>query len=408
MSETVVVIGAGPAGMMAAGKAAERGKKVILVEKNRNVGKKLLITGKGRCNITNNTDVEGIINNIAGNGIFLYSSLYSFSNRDIIDFFEKKGLKTKVERGGRVFPVSDKSEDVVKVLYKHCLDNGVRLVTSCSANGLELDNGKVKGVLTGKKKIECDCAVIATGGKSYQATGSNGDGYRLAKEAGHDIIAPKPSLVPLVSGDAFIKELQGLSLRNIEVKFFNSAKNMIYKDFGEMIFTHFGISGPVILSGSRFIGAKGVKNAYVLIDLKPALDMLKLDKRIQRDFEKYSGKQFKNSLGDLLPSGLIPVIVGFSGIDEKKKVNQITRAERLALGKLLKAFKVNIKGTRPINEAIVTAGGVKTDQIDPATMESKKVKGLFFAGEVIDVDGYTGGYNLTIAFSTGFCAGINC
>jgi len=409
MKRRVVVIGAGPAGMMAAGKAAERGMDTILAEKNDRVGKKILISGKGRCNITNNTDIEGLIENIPGNGSFLYSAFYTFSNTDLVEFFNKRGLMTKVERGGRVFPVSDKSKDVTDVLLRYVTGNGVRVLLKSPVQEIKAEDGRVKSVLLKNgDEIKCDSVILAAGGASYPGTGSTGDGYEIAKKLGHAIVDLKPSLVPLVAEEPWVKELQGLSLKNVSVTFINKNGKKIYDDFGEMLFTHFGVSGPVILSGSRHILDLGFKNVRLSIDLKPALTEEKLDERIIRDFEKYSRKQYKNSLDDLLPQKLIPVVIKLSEIHPEKPVNQITREERRKLVHILKNFELTITGSRPIKEAIVTAGGVSTDEINPSTMESKIIKGLFFAGEIIDVDGYTGGFNLTIAFSTGYLAGLNC
>ncbi|OGO81426.1 MAG: FAD-dependent oxidoreductase [Clostridiales bacterium GWC2_40_7] len=409
MKRRVIVIGAGAAGLMAAGKAAERGLDVILAEKNDKVGKKLLISGKGRCNITNNTDIEGLIENIPGNGNFLYSAFYTFSNMDIIEFFNKRGLQTKVERGGRVFPVSDSSADVVDALYKYVIESGAHPLLKSPVRNLVIEEGKITHVvLKDGRRLECDAVILAAGGASYPGTGSNGEGYEIARNAGHRITELKPSLIPLLAEEEWIKNLQGLSLKNVSITILNNKRKKIYTDFGEMLFTHFGVSGPLILSCSRHIMEYGYKDVKLLIDLKPALDFDMLDTRIQRDFEKYTRKQYKNCLDDLLPQKMIPVVIELSGISPEKPVNQITKDERHKLVKLLKGFELTIAGARPLNEAIVTAGGVSTDEINPSTMESKIVKGLFLAGEVIDVDGYTGGFNLTIAFSTGFLAGMNC
>lgn len=409
MRRRVVIIGAGPAGMMAAGRAAERGMDVVLVEKNDRVGKKILISGKGRCNITNNTDIDGLIENIPGNGSFLYSAFYTFSNADLVDFLNKRGLMTKVERGGRIFPVSDKSKDVTDTLLRYVSENGARILLKSPVQEIKAAGGSIKSVLLKNgDEIECGAVILATGGASYPGTGSTGDGYSMAKKLGHTIVDLKPSLVPLVVEEPWVKELQGLSLRNVSVAFLNKSGKKIYNDFGEMLFTHFGVSGPVILSGSRHILKYDFKNVKLSIDLKPALTEEKLDERIRRDFEKYSRKQYKNSLDDLLPQKMIPVIIKLSEIQPEKHVNQITREERRRLVHVLKNFELVITGSRPIKEAIVTAGGVSTDEINPSTMESKIIKGLFFAGEIIDVDGYTGGFNLTIAFSTGYLAGSNC
>lgn len=409
MSKRVVVIGGGAAGLMAAGTSAKRGIETVLIEKNDRLGKKILITGKGRCNITNNTDVQGLIENTPGNGNFLYSAFYTFSNEDLIEFFNKRGLKTKVERGGRVFPISDKASDVVDSLTKFVRKNGVKILFNSSVADISVEKNKVKGViLKDGSKFECDSVILATGGASYPGTGSTGDGYKIASRLGHSIIKLKPSLVPLETDENWVKDLQGLTLKNVSISLLDLKGKKVYSDFGEMIFTHFGVSGPVILSSSRHILDYDYKNIRLIIDLKPALSEEKLDDRVKRDFEKYSRKQFKNSLGDLLPKKLIPVIVKLSDIPPDKYVNQITREERRILVKLLKGLELSITGSRPIEEAIVTAGGVSTDEINPSTMESKIVKGLFFAGEIIDVDAYTGGFNLTIAFSTGYVAGMNC
>ncbi len=403
------MIGAGAAGLMAAGKAAERGLNVLLLEKNDRTGKKLLISGKGRCNITNNTDIEGLINNIPGNGNFLYSSFYTFSNSDLIELLHNEGLETKVERGGRVFPVSDSARDVVLILQRFAEERGVKIRLNSAVEKIEVKNGSVSGVkLRDGSFFDCECAIIATGGVSYPGTGSTGDGYDMAKKLGHTVTELKPSLVPLLVAEKWIAELQGLSLKNISITILDKKDRKVYTDFGEMLFTHFGVSGPLILSSSRHILNYGYRNVKLVIDLKPALSEETLDARLQRDFEKFSRKQFKNSLDDLLPQKMIPVFIMLSQIPEDKPVNQITKAERRVLVKLLKAFTLEITGSRPISEAIVTAGGVCTDEINPSTMESKLVRGLYFAGEVIDVDAYTGGFNLTIAFSTGCLAGLNC
>ncbi|TYQ15401.1 UNVERIFIED_CONTAM: hypothetical protein Cloal_1848 [Acetivibrio alkalicellulosi] len=408
MKKKVVVIGAGPAGIMAAGVASSNGANVMLLEKNDIIGKKLLITGKGRCNITNDTDIESLIENTPGNGSFLYSAFYTFSNSDLIAFLKEYGLDTKVERGGRVFPVSDRAKDVVDTLNKYLIKKNVRVQLNSSVQKILVDKKKVKGVaLKNGEVIECDSIVLSTGGVSYPGTGSTGDGYDMAKKLGHTIIELKPSLVPLLTEETWVKELQGLSLKNISISLFNKSGKKLYTDFGEMIFTHYGVSGPVILSSSRHILNYNFKDIKLSIDLKPALTEEKLYERIQRDFLKFSKKQFKNSLDDLLPQKLIPVIVNLSNIDGQKYVNQITREERKTLTELLKNLTITINGSRPVKEAIVTAGGICTNEINPSTMESKLIQGLFFAGEIIDIDAYTGGYNLTIAFSTGFLAGIN-
>lgn len=406
MSDLTVVIGAGPAGMMAAGTAAKNGNRVILLEKNKQLGKKLFISGKGRCNITNTADIQGLIENIPGNGHFLYSAFYTFSNEDLIEFFKKLGLNTKVERGNRVFPISDKSSDVIKALEKFLKESNVDIRFDSEVSDISKINEGFEIKLSNGLKIKAKNVIISTGGASYRATGSTGDGYRFAEKLGHKIVNIKPSLVPLISSENWISELQGLSLKNVSVKLFKNNKK-IFDDFGEMLFTHYGVSGPIILSSSRHLIDVNFDREEIklTIDLKPALNEDQLDKRIQRDFEAASRKQFKNSLDELLPQKLIPIVIKLSCINPEKPVNQIIREERAYLVKLLKQFKVKISGTRPLNEGIVTCGGVSTDEINPSTMESKLVDGLYFAGEVIDVDGYTGGFNLTIAFSTGFVAG---
>lgn len=409
MKHKVVVVGGGPAGLLAAGKAGERGLDVVLAEKNERVGKKILISGKGRCNITNDTDVEGLIENTPGNGNFLYSAFYTFSNQDLIELLNGLGLETKVERGGRVFPVSDNSRDVVSALLKYTSKNNVNIRLKTAVDDVILENGRVKGVITRDgKTIECDSVVIATGGLSYPGTGSTGDGLRIAKKAGHKLVDPRPSLVPLIADEDWVRQLQGLTLKNISIVLINKNGKKIYSDFGELLFTHFGVSGPVILSASRHILEYDYKDIRLIIDLKPALSEEMLYDRIHRDFEKYSRKKLKNALDDLLPQKMIPVVIGLSEIYPDKFVNQITREERRKLVKVLKSMEISIAGARPIAEAIVTAGGVSTDEINPSTMESKLVKGLYFAGEIIDVDAYTGGFNLTIAFSTGMLAGMSC
>ncbi|NLL05068.1 MAG: NAD(P)/FAD-dependent oxidoreductase [Clostridiaceae bacterium] len=409
MSKKVVVIGGGPAGILAAGKASELGKDVVLVEKNDRLGKKILISGKGRCNITNNTDIEGLLENIPGNGNFLYSAFYTFSNTDIIELLHRYGLETKVERGGRVFPVSDRAKDVVDTLARYLKDAGVKVRLNSPVSEILVKNSEVNGVMfKDGNTIECDSVVLCTGGVSYPGTGSTGDGFKIARKVGHEVVKLRPSLVPLIASEKWIGELQGLSLKNVSVTLINEKGKNIYSDFGEMLFTHYGVSGPIILSSSRHILAYNFKGISLVIDLKPALDEQKLDERIRRDFEKFSRKQFKNSLDELLPQKLIPVVIKLSQISPDKFVNQITKEERRKLVSILKKFTLTIVGARPIDEAIVTAGGISTNEINPSTMESKLIKGLYFAGEVIDVDAYTGGFNLTIAFSTGYLAGMNC
>lgn len=404
----VIVIGGGPAGMIAAGTAASKGKNTILIEKNEKLGKKLYITGKGRCNITNTAYPDEFMKNIPRNSKFFISSYNSFSNNDLITLLESLGLKTKVERGGRVFPVSDKSSDVIQTLERYLNKNKVDVKLNTKFSDIIQENGAVTGALLDNGQIfECSSLIICTGGLSYPKTGSTGDGYKTAEKAGHNIIEPKPSLVPLVSDEAFIKELQGLSLKNISIRAYGDGK-VLYEDFGEMLFTHYGLSGPIILSASFFISEyiRKIKEVKISIDLKPALSEDELDKRLIRDFDKNINKQFKNSLDHLLPQKLIPIIVSLSGIDESKEVHQITKLERKSLIKLLKGFTVSVSGTRSIEEAIVTSGGINLKEINPKTMESKLLKGLYFAGEVIDLDAYTGGFNLQIAFTTGYAAGF--
>lgn len=405
----VVVIGAGAAGMMAAATAADRGLDVTLVEKNHRVGRKILITGKGRCNITNNCDIEELIENVPTNGKFLYSAFYTFTNEDVINMFENLGVKTKTERGNRVFPESDKAHDIANALHKQVIDKKVKLLLNTKVEEIIAKDNKIeKVVLDNKKEIPCDAVIVATGGVSYPLTGSTGDGYKFAKKHGHTIIDPKPSLIGLEVCENFVSELDKLSLRNIKIELYNGKNKKIYDDFGELEFTKYGIDGPVVKSASCMMKDLS-KNTYkIVLDLKPALDEEKLDKRIQRDFQKYTNKAFKNSLDDLLPKKLIPVIIKLSGIDENTVVHQISREQRKALVHLLKNINLTVKRYRPIEEAIITSGGVKVGEINASTMESKLIDGLFFAGEVIDVDAYTGGFNLQIAFSTGYLAGYYC
>lgn len=380
----------------------------------RSLGRKMSITGKGRCNITNNTDVENFIKNVPGNGKFLYSAFYSFTNQDAINFFNEIGLKTKVERGERVFPVSDSALEVIDKLKKELEHQKVKVIVNTRVEKVLTEEGRVTAVKTLEGKIyECDKVILATGGKSYPTTGSTGDGYRIAKELGHTIIEPKASLVPLEIYEKDVGMMQGVSLKNVSVKIMDESK-LIYDDFGEMLFTHYGVSGPTILSGSAHLlrvksleEKQKMQKILLKIDLKPALSLEKLEARLQRDFEKNTRKQFKNSLNDLLPNKLIPYIVKYSGIPEEKKVDEITKEERKKLAELLKNLTFHIKKFRPIEEAIVTAGGVNTKEINASTMESKMVKGLFFAGEIIDVDAYTGGFNLQIAYSTAYLAAIS-
>lgn len=404
----VLVIGGGAAGLLAGIAAAQSGAQTVILEKMRRPGKKILITGKGRCNITNNCDLQEIIKNIPGNGRFLNSALRRFTNQDIVQLLEDNGLPTKVERGGRVFPVSDKAADVVDTLVKIYKNYGGRLFTDCKVKSITAEFGKITGAVTADgQKFAADAVILAAGGSSYPGTGSDGSGVKLAKALGHTIVPLAPSLVPLESDSPYIAGLQGLSLRNIEGTVYADGKK-IGSEFGEMLFTHFGVSGPIILSLSKCVAeafARGAQEVELAIDLKPALYKDKLDARLQRDFMQYSRKQMPNGMKDLLPQRLIAPVLDQAFIDEEKFVNQLSRAERRRLVDVLKAFTVPITGTRPIAEAIVTAGGVSLKEIDPKTMESKLIKGLFFAGEVMDIDGYTGGYNLQAAFSTGYAAG---
>lgn len=410
----VVVIGGGPAGMMSAIASAEKGNEVILIEKMNSLGRKLLITGKGRCNITSSLDMDDFIKNTPGNGRFLYSCYQEFTNKDILDFLKKQGLEVKEERGNRIFPVSDKSLDVLKAFTKRLKDLNVKIEYNTIVEKILTKNGKVIGVNANNKTIQADKVILATGGKSYPLTGSTGDGYRLANELGHTITSIKPSLVPLETHNKKIcKDMQGLSLRNVKIQLKDIEKDkIIYEEQGEMIFTHFGVSGPTILSSSaHLVRYKNVEEKFkskkivLVIDFKPALSEEKLDARVIRDFDKQKNKQYKNSLDELLPQKLIPIIVEKSNINPNKKVNEITKEERRNLVILLKHFELEIKQFRPIDEAIITSGGVSVKEINPKTMESKLVNGLYFAGEIIDVDSYTGGFNLQIAYSTGYVAG---
>ena len=411
----VVVIGGGPAGMMAAITAAENGNEVTIIEKMPSFGKKLLITGKGRCNITSSLYMSEFIKNTPGNGRFLYSAFQNYTNIDIIDFLKRQGLDVKEERGNRIFPVTDKSIDVLNCFIKRIEELNIKYKLNTTVEKILIQNNEITSVRTDKEMIKADKVILATGGKSYPLTGSTGDGYKIAKNLGHTIIPIKPSLVPLeVYEKEKCKKLQGLSLRNVGIKITdNDKKKIVYEDFGEMIFTHFGISGPTILSGSaHLVKYKDIdyllrsKYITVSIDLKPALTEEQLDDRILRDFKEFKNKQFKHSLDKLLPQKMIPLIIELSNIDENKRVNEITREERKKLIQLLKNFTITIKDFRPVEEAIITCGGIDTKEINPKTMESKLIKGLYFAGEIIDVDSYTGGFNLQIAYSTGYTAGL--
>lgn len=404
----VLVVGGGPAGMMAALSAAWQGARVTLLEKKEQPGKKLRITGKGRCNLTSACARDGFIEGYPGNGKFLYSSLYEFSNQDLIAFFHNRGLETKVERGNRVFPVTDRAGDVVEVLLKSLQDAGVHVITACPVEKVKCKDGKVLGIQSPRGFLAGDAVVIATGGLSYPGTGSSGDGYVWAQAMGHHIETPRPGLVPLVCREEWVKDLQGLSLKNVKAVSFDARGTKINEEFGELLFTHFGVSGPIILTMSsdiaRYLNGQG-QAVQISIDLKPALSIEQLDRRLQRDFSSYSHRHFKKSLDDLLPRKLIPVIIDLSGVDPEKTTSEINKEERHHLVNLLKNLVVTVTAARPIAEAIVTAGGVDVREINPKTMQSRLVNGLYFAGEVIDVDGYTGGYNLQAAFSTGYTAG---
>lgn len=401
----VLVVGGGAAGMFAAIFAAYNGNEVHIFEKNEKLGKKLFITGKGRCNITNASDMDTLFSSVVTNSKFLYSSFYGYTNQDVIDFFERIGVATKIERGNRVFPVSDHSSDVIAGLYRelnqlgveiHLHTNVKKIVGNERFEYIELQNGK---------KVEGDACIVATGGFSYQTTGSTGDGYRFAKELGHEVTEILPSLVPLVIKEWYAKELQGLSLRNVQASVFDGKKKL-YDDFGEMLFTHYGVSGPLMLSASSFVGKKlQEKELKLVIDLKPALTVEQLDQRVLRDFEENMNKSFKNAIGKLFPTKLIPIMLELSGIDPDKKVNLISKEERQHFVSLIKNFEMTITGLRDFNEAIITKGGVKVKEINPSTMESKLVQGLYFVGEVLDLDALTGGFNLQIAWSTAYAAG---
>ena len=400
----VIIIGGGAAGMIAAYSAALTSKQVILLEKNEKLGKKIFITGKGRCNLTNASDMNTVMENVVSNKRFLFSAFKNFTNEDIMRLVEENGTKLKIERGNRVFPISDHSSDIIKSLENALRALNVDIRLNTKVDSLLIENDICKGVIIGKNKIMADAVIVATGGMSYQATGSDGDGYRFAKEAGLSVSKLYPSLVPFNIEGERIKALQGLSLKNVHVYIYNE-KKLVYDEFGEMLFTHFGVSGPVIISASAIIGNKNIKGYRLCIDLKPALDEEKLDERILRDFTEQKNKSLKNSLNKLFPAKLIDEIIYQSKIDPEKKVNLLTKEERQRLVHATKNLEYVISSTRGFNEAIITKGGVEVSQINPKTMESKKIKGLFFAGEVLDLDAFTGGYNLQIAWSTGYAAG---
>lgn len=407
----IIVIGAGPAGLMAAITASDKYKgnaQITIIEKNERAGRKLMITGKGRCNVTNNCDVDTLIANTPKNARFLYSAFSKFTPLDVMNFFEDNGVPLKTERGNRVFPVSDKAVDIVDALVNGTRKRGIKQLNN-TVREITVTDNKVTGVvLNDGSVISADSVILATGGMSYPVTGSTGDGYKIAKNLGHTVTEIKPSLVPLMCHEGFCSKLSGLSLKNVTLTVFEEGKKKpVFSELGEMLFTHFGISGPLVLSSSAYMRKMGSKNYTAVIDLKPALTTEQLDKRILRDFTEQTNKDFSNSLDKLLPKSLIPVIISLSGIEANRKVNQISREERMSLGQLLKNFTLNITGFRPIEEAIITSGGISVKEINPATMESKLIAGLFFVGEIIDTDAFTGGFNLQIAFSTGYLAGEN-
>lgn len=407
----VIVVGGGAAGMFAAIAAAKNGHQVTLYEKNEKLGKKIFITGKGRCNITNAADMEELFDAVVTNSKFLYSSFYGYTNQNVIDFFEDAGVPVKIERGNRVFPISDHSSDVIRALEREMKKVGVKVCLNTEVKSVEAEKGKFdKVVLKDTTTQAADACIVATGGLSYRSTGSTGDGFRFAENVGHKVTQCFPSLVPMETKEPWICELQGLSLRNVEAKILDGKKEL-YKDFGEMLFTHFGVSGPLIISASSYVGKKfmdknGQKKELTLeIDLKPALTEEQLDQRVLRDFEENHNRQFKNAITKLFPTKLIPVMLELGGIDPEKKVNSIEKEERKQFVHLIKHFRMTLTGLRDYPEAIITKGGVNVKEIDPGTMESKLVKGLYFAGEVLDLDALTGGFNLQIAWSTGYAAG---
>ena len=404
----VIVIGGGPAGMMAAYAASCQGHAVTVLEQNEKLGKKLFITGKGRCNITNAGDMDNLFANVMSNRKFLYSAFYTFDNEQVLSFFENQGLRTKVERGNRVFPLSDHSSDVIAALSRALKSQNVDIRLHTKVQSLLIRDEAACGVvLSDGKTVEADDVIVATGGISYPSTGSTGDGHRMAEESGHALVECTPSLVPFETKEDWVKDLQGLSLRNVTVSIYHGKKKL-FEDFGEMLFTHFGVSGPLVLSASGMIKPVQFKQELCMyIDLKPALDAEQLDKRILREFDAAMNKQFKNVIGSLMPAKMIPVVIRLSGIDPDKKVNEVSREERQHLVQLLKRLPLTINGLRGWNEAIITKGGVSVKDINPSTMESKKVSHLFFCGEVLDLDALTGGYNLQIAWSTGYLAGIS-
>ncbi len=405
----IIVTGGGAAGMMAAVSVLQMGGRVVLFEKNEKLGKKLFITGKGRCNLTNDCDMETLFQNIMTNSKFLYSVFYGFDNHAVMDWFEKADCPVKTERGGRVFPVSDHAYDVTAALERQLRKGKADIRLHTEVKRLLAEDGKIKGVELADGSVEYgDAVILATGGLSYPLTGSDGDGYRMAEEEGHTIKETFPSLVPLTIQEEWCKSLQGLSLKNVRASLFMEGKKPLYEGFGEMLFTHFGVSGPLILSASSYYGKKGKGDKAVLrLDLKPALTPEQVDKRLLRDFEENKNKQFKNSLGKLFPSKLIPVMIALSGIDGEKKVHEVTKEERVRLAHLIKDLRMTVTGTRGYAEAVITRGGIHVKEVNPSTMESKIIKGLYFAGEMLDVDALTGGFNLQIAWSTGYQAGIS-
>lgn len=403
----VIVVGGGAAGMMAAICSAKEGNQVVLLEKNEKLGKKLFITGKGRCNLTNAGDMEDLMGHVVTNREFLYSAFYSFTNEQMMEWMEQWGCPVKVERGNRVFPLSDKSSDVIRAMERELRRQKVTVKLNTEVRCILTEGGRASGVeLKGPGTMRADKVVIATGGMSYPSTGSTGDGYGFAKKAGHKVTHLDPALVPFNVDGTVCSRLQGLSLKNVETSLYADGKR-VYKEFGEMLFTHFGVSGPIIISASSYAVQHKGKHLKFLIDLKPALSEEQLDQRLLRDFQENINKEFKNSLGKLLPKKLIPVILELSGIPEEKKIHEITKKERMRLIALLKAVPLSVTSTRGFKEAIITHGGVDVKEINPSTMESKKVQGLYFAGEVLDLDALTGGYNLQIAWSTGYLAGMN-
>lgn len=403
MKYDVIVIGGGPAGMFAAITAAEQGGQVLLLERNDRLGKKLLITGKGRCNVTNHCTAREVLENTPRNGRFLYSAMESFPPERIMEFLEVHGCPLKTERGNRVFPVSDRSQSVLDCLKQQLRKLHITVHTE-RVTRILTSGDAVTGVRTQQQEYHAPCVILATGGVSYPSTGSTGDGYEMAKELGHTVVEPEGSLVPLTAAGHDCPDMQGLSLRNVAVKLLDKKGKVLYKDFGELLFTHFGVSGPTVLSASAHLKGEGCK---LLIDLKPALEPQKLQERILRDLEQYRNRSMENALTDLLPRSMIPVILRRLNIPAALQANSLKKEQRRALVELLKAFPVEITGKRPVAEAIITSGGIQVSEVDPKTMESKKIQGLFFAGEILDCDAYTGGFNLQIAWATGFCAGMS-